>query len=251
MRFMLSIVVMLGFAMKLPAQPEESARNALANSIKSIGNEASILKLRVAQVKYTSVLSFPVKGDADISVEDTYQLPKQFKKVTKGKLNGKAFELTWAVIDGGDKWWQREGDGPAKFMDDTREIETLYRPFLVLEQLVFAVRDKNANLKSMGETKIGKKTHVVVRMTPPTGTATDLFFDKETWLLAKTEHLRKLPGAEKETLQETYLKEYKMVAGVTLFHRQNSYNDGKRVGEVTITEVKTFEKLDDKLFDAP
>jgi hypothetical protein len=234
-----------------PTQHDDACRAIIKRAVIAHGGEQNILKLRIADVKYTSTLVLPGMGTAEVSVSDTYQLPKQFKKVTKGKQGDKEIDLTWAVIDGGEKWWYRDGSGKTVVVNERRDIETLYRPYLVLEQIVFIFNDKDAKLTALPERKANKQAFVGFRFTPAVGAATDMFFDKDTGLLALTVVKRILPGASREGIQETFFSDYKKTENAMLFHKQTSVHDMKQVGEVIITTVKTSEKFDDKVFAMP
>lgn len=233
------------------AQQDEKAKAIIDKAVRAHGGEQNIMKLRVAEVKYTSWLALPGMEAIEITVHDTYQLPKQFKKITKGKQAGKDIDLTWAVINGGEKWWYRDGNGKTAVVNEPREIETLYRPYLILEQIVLISQDPDAKLALLEERKGNKRNLIGFKFTPIAGAATDMFFDKETGLVGFTEVKRSLPGAEKAGMQITFLSDYKNINGAMLFHKQLSTHNNKKVGEVRVLDVKTFEKFDDKVFAGP
>src|SRR5262249_21001779 len=108
---------------KLADVDDKAARAIVVKSIAAHGGADNILKLRTAKVSYTSSLRFPDEGEVVVRVDDTYQLPDQFKKVTKGSHQGKNIDLTWAVIDGGQRWWQVEGSGPSRMVEEQKDIE--------------------------------------------------------------------------------------------------------------------------------
>jgi hypothetical protein len=251
MRLWIALLVFCGGTALAHAQEKDPARMILLKAIKAHGGEEAIMKLRVAEVKYTTWVALPGMGEGEVNVEETYQLPKQIKKVITGKFGGKDVDLTWAVIDGGKKWWYRDGGGETKVMDGNMDLESQYRPYLPLEKLVLVLKHKDTKLTVLGEKKEGKRVLVGLTMTPPKGGPADVYFDKETGLLAEIKHQTVFRGSDKETLQVAFLSDYKKVNDANLFHKQISINDGKKAGEVRILEVKTFEKLDDKIFAAP
>lgn len=251
MRYSVTVLAIFLTYATVGAQQDKTAKRIIENAVKAHGGEQNILKLRVAEVKYTLWLFVPGVGEADMTVHDLYQLPTQFKKVTKGKQGVKDIDLTWAVLNGGEKWWWRNGSGQSATVNERRDIESLYRPYLVLEMIVNISKDPDAKIVAFAERKDEKRLLVGFEFTRQDGPSTLFLFDKESGLLALTEEKKKLPGADKEGLQRTFLSEYKTVNGAVLFHRQVSIHDAKKVGEVRVTAVNTLEKVDEKVFAGP
>jgi hypothetical protein len=79
-----------------------------------------------------------------------------------------------------------------------------------------------------------------------------LYFDKATGLLLKSESKVKdeLQGW-KVVPEEVYYDDYKDVGGRKFFGKMKVVRDGKTMIESTISDQKSAEKLDAKLFEKP
>lgn len=246
----IAILVASIFTSMAYGQGADEPRKILARAVEAHGGEAAILKLRTAQVSYSMWTGLP-GIEMNCKVEETYQLPKQMKKTTKGRINGNDVVFVWVV--NGDKYWYRENQEKTVRVEQAPDLEKGYRPFLVVENLIYG-QNKNLELLVLGEKRVNGRVFVGVRAKEPL--STDLFFDKETGLLAQTTHKRLLPKADgqkddKETIQEVSVSELKIVHGVKLPHLMTTLSNGKKTAEVRVTDVKVFEKLDDSLFAEP
>src|SRR5947207_5321879 len=98
MRSAISVFLALCFSAPALAQPDEQALAVVQKALKAHGGAAGLKRLRVARVTYVlqgQVPFLPAAGLVDATVEETYQLPTQIKKVFRGKAGGEDFTLAW------------------------------------------------------------------------------------------------------------------------------------------------------------
>ena len=77
----------------------------------------------------------------------------------------------------------------------------------------------------------------------------DLYFDKDTGLLVKSEATRPFDG--QDIVMSTVYSEYKETDGLKWPRRKVDYWDGKQVRESEITELRFLDKIDDSEFAKP
>jgi hypothetical protein len=228
--------------------PKEAARITLDRAIKAHGGEANLARLRVARIKSTITGMLPGVGEMDLQVVDTLQLPNQIKKDIKGHCLGKELSLVWAINR--DRWWYQEGQGEIKEMEGNPDSEKEYHPFAVWRQLLQA-REEGHDLSALGETQVEGQALIGVRDTAGQLTQS-YYFDATTGLLHRVTSNRPIRlYFGKEVAMETVFQDYQEVDGVRLPMKHITYHDGKRAIEVSVVEVKLFDRLDDSVFAKP
>jgi hypothetical protein len=114
----------------------------------------------------------------------------------------------------------------------------------------FKWRDAFASSSLKGRAKIDGREMVVLAATPHKGEAMLLYFDAETFLLRKTELVRRVAESEENVLKAVYLDSYATVDGVkepALFrHVFTQYTLTFRA-----TEIRHNVPLNDVLFESP
>jgi hypothetical protein len=235
------------------AQPQgnDDALAVLQKAVKAHGGAAGLNRVRVARVVYTGHGGLPYLPGAthvDMTVEETYQMPRQVKKVIKGKAEGRDLVLAWA-IDGDTTWEQDQHGKITVHKHEQANLEPLFRPYLNLEML--AAYERYQWSLRPGESQRHEDS-VAVHADPnlPVSDFT-FYFSKDTGLLTGISSRRDLPETSKEIFQEDEYTEYKNIDGVQLPIRQVIYHDGKKLFEIQITSVRFFDKLDDAEFAPP
>jgi hypothetical protein len=226
---------------------DAAALKTIATAIQAHGGKEKIMRLQVAHVKYSSSMTLLGKH-GQIEVDLYFQMPDRLKKITRGTHGEEKVDLISVV--NGDKHWYREGSGSVS-LGQSIDLRTAYRPHMILEELVFGLEDEETTLTSIENGEIAGRFLTGVRMKRPGRELTDLYFDRKSGLLTATKHLRVLPGNLKESLQEAFVTEYKLVDGAMLFHLQTQNQDGVKIADLRITEIQTFDKFDDSIFAKP
>jgi hypothetical protein len=251
MRTAMIYVVLLSSVTVARAQDKEGPA-LVEKAVKAHGGKENILKLRVATVKFTlkgTRPGLPLGGATDITVEETYQLPRQIKKVITGKQGPLPIKLAWAID--GDKVWIQDSDGEVKVQKWDQDNENSFRAYLVMEQLARLSPDEYA-MTALGESDVkGHKVLGVRVRSDKLRYDADLFFDKATGLLRAMKSKNTHPISKKEILGESVFTDYKEVDGVKLFGTQVMAMDGKQAAEIRVSEVRFFKKLDGSVFAQP
>src|SRR5262249_20322452 len=146
-----------------------------------------------------------------------------------------------------------EDKGWAKFGDQTREMdkasvaevkENLYADWLTT---LAPLTDRALSLKPVGESKVGDRAVLGVKVSQKGHRDVELYFGKETGLLAKRSTKAKdLFQGGVEFQEELVYSEYKEVNGVKRPTKVKQLKDGKVAMESTLSDLTLAEKLDDK-----
>jgi hypothetical protein len=150
----------------------------------------------------------------------------------------------------GDKGWRKFGDDVMPLDKDAlaNEKRTLY--LNVVPMTILPLKDKGFKVEAAGEEKVADKPAAVLKVTAPDGKDFKLYFDKESGLPVKL--VAKVVGfMGDEFTQETTYVEYKEMGGIKKATKVQSKRDGEKFIETTVTEFRTLEKVDPKLFEAP
>ncbi len=118
--------------------------------------------------------------------------------------------------------------------------------------LVPLLTDKAFKLTMADEKKVDGKMAQAIKVEREKRPSITLYFDKESWLLVKSEMVVKAEDQDwKEVLQETYFKDYKERDGRKVHTKESVFQDGIPTMESTLSEYKIHDRLDAKLFENP
>jgi outer membrane lipoprotein-sorting protein len=247
MRTTLSATLALGLLLTAlgPAwTAEDPPDKIIAKGIKALGNEAKLSKARATTWKVKGTfhgLGNPVPYTGTMAV----QLPDKFKM----EMDFNNGEFKFARICAGDKGWVKLGDAINEMskeqLDEQKESMHVSR----VTRLV-ALKDKAYKLAPLGEVKVDKRPAVGIKVSHKGFRDVNLYFDKETGLLAKTE-TRIKDDMGQEANQETYYSDYKDVDGVKEPTKVIIKRDGNLFVEAENTDWKAVDKLDDSAFAKP
>ncbi len=111
-------------------------------------------------------------------------------------------------------------------------------------------KDAGAKVELQGPDNVGGHAVVVLLFTPKAGPATRMFFDAETFLLARAVTKVDVPEAGGEIEQTSDLGDYRAVDGVKLPFSVTVTNPAQSV-VITLSRVEVNTALDDVIFSRP
>ena len=112
------------------------------------------------------------------------------------------------------------------------------------------LKGKAFRLAPLGEVNIDKRPARGVWVSSKGHRDVNLYFDKETGLLVKTE-TRVKDDNDQEVTEETFLGDYKEVQGTKQATKLTVKRDGELYLESEVTDYRLAEKLDDRVFAKP
>jgi hypothetical protein len=225
-------------------QADENARSVVQQAIKAHGGEANLKKTLRGSLrgKVTADPTPAVHSDADF--EETFELPTRYRRNVKGEGNGMKFSMEYAVTDG--QGWLRQGDrNPIDFKVPKLPIErhwnTMTLPGLLEAKYKLSMVDKV-------ETEAGIAIGIRIESEQANSV---LYFHESKGLLLKARKVMHLPLMSKEGEVEVIYSDYKQVDKIMFPMKLTSMVEGKKIIEVTLTETKFLDKVDDRVFDKP
>jgi hypothetical protein len=228
------------------ARADDAALGVLERAVKAHGGEERLAKIRADKVKLKGVFYVAAK-EIPFTAETTVQLPGQFRNVIQ--LTGDR-KVTILQILNGDKTYVAF-DGQPQKVEAAAAAEI--REMMQLDQavrLVPLLADKSFTLEGLGESKVGDQAVWGVKASAKGRRDVLLFFDKETYLLVKTEHQLN-DGGDKEVKQEEFYSDFKDVDGYKRPMKISVRRNGNKLMEAELTDVHYLDKVDDAEFAKP
>jgi hypothetical protein len=231
------------------ADAEADARAIIDKAIKAHGGADNLNKYKAMVAKMKGKVE--VNGmTIDYSSTASVQSPDKMRVDTEVEVMGQKF--TFVQILNGDKGWIKVLDKVME-MDKDQVAEAREHLYASWVGTLAPLTDKAFKLSPMGESKVDGKDAVGVQVSYKDRRDVNLFFDKKTGMLVKTETRSKdlLGGNNQEFTAETFHSSYKEFNGIQRPVKLILKRDGKDFGEAEITEYEGKEKLDDSVFAKP
>jgi hypothetical protein len=228
------------------ARAADEPKDIITKAIKAHGGEELLTKNKAARTKAKGKINIG-GNEIEFTQQTAFMVPDKFKDVMELKVGDKS--ATILTLVNGDKI-TLEVDGkemptPDGVKDSFKQIGQLHE----ISQFVPLIKDKKYELTLIGEDKVEGKKVVGVRVSAKNQKDVNVFFDKETGLLAKMEFRGAEPGTGKEVNEERIITEYaKSKSGVPHPKKIVVKHDGKVFVDAEILELTTLEKIDDSEF---
>jgi hypothetical protein len=228
------------------AEGDKDVKAVIAKAIEARGGAAAIAKDKASTAKVKGKLHQPFEGDMTATVQS--QLPDKMRMDMKIKVMG--MDVAFVQVVNGDKGWLVAN---GQTIDMPKSMLTEARDKFYADHVTDLrnVTDKDIKLSSLGESKVGDKAVVGVRVSSAGHPDINLYFDKGTSLLLKTEVKGKDSMSGAEYTEETFFHDYKKVNGLMVAHKVDIKRDGKPFAETEATEITAEEKFPDKTFGKP
>ena len=227
------------------ARAADEPKDILAKAIKAHGGEELLTKNKAAQIKTKGKITL---GGAEIEFtqEVSYMSPDKLRESMELTVGGMTFNTLTLV--NGDKMVLEVNGKEMEVPDQAKAALKDVGHILAIGQLV-PLKDKKYELSLIGEDKVEGKKVVGIRVSAKDQKDVSVYFDKETWLLAKMEHRGTEPATGKEVNEERIITEYgKSKSGVPQPKKMVVKHDGKQFLEAEVVEITNLEKLDDSVF---
>jgi hypothetical protein len=249
MRKSLGMAAVLAAVVVGPAlRAEDTTQELLDKAIKAHGGAELLNKYKAATVKTKGKLFLMGKA-FDFTGELSSELPDRLREEMTIEVMGQKVP-TVSVLNKGKGWISAAGKTIEMPKDMLEEARQELHGFEVSQ--LTPLKGKDYKLTPSGESKVGGRPALGLRVTRKGYRDTILYFDKKTHLVVKLETRAKdLMGGGKEVTSETYFEDYKPVKGLQQPHRIVQKRDGKDYITGAATDIKVFEKLNDSVFAKP
>jgi|SRR5262245_15539316 len=228
-------------------QGQDRARDILAKAIDAAGGAKKLSEFRALHAKYEATGSLGAT-DTPCTLEAFFQWPDQLKTELRCDFKGQKFILIQVI--NGDKAWRSENGQTqeAQGHNLTELQEDMY--FQRIEALLPLIKDPGYILSALDEMKVIDRPAMGIKVSSKGRRDINLYFDKETALLVKSEHyLTDLSG--KEIYRETLFSDYRDLDGSKQFMKMAIYQDHKKVFDAKVIEIKLLDKIDNSVFSKP
>jgi hypothetical protein len=228
------------------ADDRTTPRSLVEKAIGAQGGKAKLAKFTASTARFKG--KFHGLGEAtDFTGELSTQGADQHKMVIELEAGGAKIRIT-EVLDR-TRGWIKTGDDTEE-MDKADLARAKSEAYSEWVATLLPLEDKGFELAPLGEITIEKRPAVGVRVSKKGQADVNLYFDKKTNLLVKTE-TRIKDENEQEVTEETLLSDYREVQGTKQAMRFTTRHDGKVYLEGEVTELKLVEKLADSVFAKP
>lgn len=226
---------------------DDDAKTIISKAVKAHGGEKAFTRWNCGYLKYKTKGGVVPAQFGEVIVEDTFQLPGHFKRVTHMNAGGKELLLVFVVNNG--KGWTKRGDAPAEPMDNNITEMTAH-PFAGFCNLS-PLTEAEVRLTKMGAEKVNGKDAINIRAQSDKLGEVDFCFGSQSGLLLKSR--KTLPGADtaKPRVMEAFLDGYKDAQGTLVPLRIKGVQDGKAILDVILIDARFAEKFEESTFARP
>jgi outer membrane lipoprotein-sorting protein len=232
------------------ADEKADSKAVIEKAIKAVGGEEKLAKFNSATFKMKGKWYGMGEG-IDYTGEVAVQVPDK----TRIKIDTGAGDMkfTFIRVVNGDKVWSKLNNDTTE-VDDKDQVkeakEELYADRV--KSLLPLVKEKGFTLEALGEVKVDDKPAVGVRVTHKGHRDINLFFNKESGLLVKSEQtVKDFMAGGNEQMQETLYSEYKKFGGTSHATKMVINREGKKYIDAEISDLEAKDKIDGKEFDKP
>jgi outer membrane lipoprotein-sorting protein len=225
----------------------DEAKTTIAKAIEAQGGQALLKKYQATTAKFKGKIHTEF-GDGDMAGTIQTQGNDKFRFQMNMTLGGAEMFIV-SVVDPKNVWFTFNGS-PQEIGKDA-EAESREQMYVGRVADLRNLDDKDVRLTALGESKVGDKPAVGVRVSRAGHRDVSLFFDKEKGLLLTSETKVKDPTSGAEFTEVKFYRDYKNVSGVAVPHKIEAKRDGKPHAETEVTEITLSEKLPDSTFAKP
>jgi hypothetical protein len=242
----LAFVVALTFASNGGAA--DDAKAIIEKAVKAHGGDELLGKMKAGQTQNKGKMKLPGVGEVEFTQEVSYLLPDKLKESLNLEIANQ--KVTVTTIVNGDKVSINANGTEIEINDDIKKALKDALEMMKAARLVSLLKDKEYQLSVIGESKVEGKPAVGIHIEAKGKKDINLFFNKETGLLAKVEFRSVSPATQKEVTEERIILEYQqkdknsppMPKKIVVKH------DGEQFMEAEVIEVKLLETIDESEF---
>jgi hypothetical protein len=240
------IPLALALAAAVPSADDAAkARAVIDKAVQAVGGEVKLAGAGRFTQKAAGKFHGP-GGPGAFTGEWTVDLPGRVREAIESEADGMKYRAVKVIA--GDKGWLRVNDSVEELDKDTLAAarDEVYAAWVTT---LLPLKDKEFTLAPLGESKVGERAAVGVKVTHADRPEVALYFDKEKGWLLRAEYAVKVRGVKAR--QEIIYDDYKDVDGLQRPMKTIVRRDGKLLVECEVTEFKALDKVDAKAFEKP
>jgi len=228
---------------------EAEARAIIDRAIKAHGGAANLSKFEVSTFTLRGKCYALGAEGADFTARWVVQGLDKLREEDDVSAVGRKLHVV-GVVNGNEGWVQMGiTTRPMDKQGLAERKEGLYHDCVAR---LACLTSGKFRLAPLGESKVGGRDAVGVRVSHPGHRDISMFFDKKSGLLLETSRRAKDPtGGKKEFTEEIFFGGYKKVEGALQAQTFLILRDGKKFVEARCTDMRSHAKLDDTAFARP
>jgi outer membrane lipoprotein-sorting protein len=231
------------------ADDKADTRAVIDKAIQATGGAEKLAKIKAVHFKGKG--KFYGMGEGiDYTGEWNIQPPEKFRVQINFEIN--AMKITFVMVFDGKKGWRKINEDTMELNEDevAEGKEDQYAG--QVDMLIPLIKDKGFELSPLGESKVEDKAAVGIRVAHKGHRDINLFFDKKTGLLLKSERtIKDQQMGGKERMQESLHSDYKDIGGIQHPMKVLIKRDGEKYVEGEATDFETKDQTDDSVFVKP
>lgn len=246
-RALAALSVIVGMAAPLRADDQADARALVQKGIEARGGEANLAKYPATTFKLKGQLQ--AQGQTlGFTGDYAAKLPGRARMIIEVEAGGQKF--VFGQVANGDKAWRKLGEQVEELTGEALKDgqESNYTNWVTS---LLPLKDKAFTLSTLGESKVGERPALGVKVTRAGHGEIKLFFDKETGLLLKSQRKTHDDMSKKMFDQEELFSDYKEIDGILEPTKLTIKRDGAVFVESETYDLKHLEKLEDSIFVKP
>lgn len=236
----------LGMVLHVAGQ-DDDVKAVVQKAIKAHGGVKNLAKQKAIHVKASGTLDF--MNNLKFTTESFFQDPDKFKNVVDLEINN--MNISVVQVFNGKRFWVSIM-GKTMELKDKKDIDEL-RENLHAESLtnLVGLNAKGVLLSALGEVKINDRPAIGVRASSKGHRDVNLYFDKKSHMLVKSEARTVDFQSKQEVSQEKFYSDYREIDGIQQPGKLIIHQDGKRHITLDITSVKFLDRHEDSVFAEP
>jgi hypothetical protein len=249
MRRMMGVVTVFGLLIgSASAQSADEAVQVIDKAIKAHFPKGDAAKETRNAYQGRNKGTLYVQGLELEFTQDIYICPPCFKEVMEMSVMNQNVKVT--TVFNGKEGWIKANDKDIKV---TKEILDEFKEAGYWMSLsgVSGLKDKSLKLSLVGETKVNGKPAIGVKVSKEGKRDIDLYFDKTTGLLAKTDRQARDFMSGQEVREERIIAEYQDIMGRKMAKRVTVNRDGQKLLEAEVLQVQILDRIADTEFAKP
>lgn len=230
----------------IPPSADPTPRDVLDKAIQAHGGRDAVMKTLIGKVQARATFRVPPQIDSAITWDESFDLPRRYRRTIKGVLNEAPFTMAFAVTNKGG--WSRTNAG--EILEFPPAEISLYTCWNAMLATLPSLQKDAANLKTIGSRRVGNIEAVGIQLSL-NGDSTTLYFDRDSGRLARADN--RIPHAVTRQMvdAEIVFGDYKDVSGVQFPMRITTSAAGETILDLRIMEIQWLDKIDDSVFDKP
>lgn len=248
-----SFLAASGSCARAGGREDAEARAIIDKAVEAHGGADKLSRFKAVSAKWVGKHKVENMFYWDAVRVVTYEMPDKIRFEFEVE-NPKGGKFAFSRVVNGKKGWQgsERGTRDLKEAEVAQVVDELYAHWLAS---VVPLGDKGFEFSLVGNATVDGKDAVGVRVSCKGRPDVNLFFDKKTGLVVKSERRARDPGTNEEYTAESIYRDHKAFQGVMWPTSRLDRRDGKDLeensGRFELSDYQAHDKLDEKSLAKP